>query len=159
MQIQPQLVLLQKTLLNIEGLGRQLYPELDLWKTAQPILKRWMRERISPRTLLKQVRAQLPDSVEALKQLPQLFNTAVREAAEGRLRWQLQSAQIEDLRLELRANALRRDVALAAAALWLSGFVWLAVAMHLRWLGWLQLIAAAGLVLWLKASKPGWRRP
>jgi ubiquinone biosynthesis protein len=159
MQVQPQLVLLQKTLLNIEGLGRQLYPELDLWKTAQPILKRWMRERISPRTLLKQARTQLPDTVEALKQLPQIFNTAVREAAEGRVRWQVQSAQIEDLRLELRANALRRDLALAAAALWLSGFVWLAAAMHMRWLGWLQLIAAAGLVLWPKASKPGWRRP
>ena len=49
MQIQPQLVLLQKTLLNVEGLGRQLYPELDLWKTAQPVLRQWMRERMSPR--------------------------------------------------------------------------------------------------------------
>ena len=121
---------LQKTLLNIEGLGRQLYPELDLWKTAQPILRRWMRERMSPRTLLKQARAQLPDTVEALKQLPQLFNTAVREAAEGRLRWQVQSAEIEGLRRELRATALRRDIALAAAMLWLSGFIWLAAAVH-----------------------------
>jgi ubiquinone biosynthesis protein len=159
MQIQPQLVLLQKTLLNIEGLGRQLYPELDLWKTAQPILKRWMRERVSPRTLLKQARAQLPDTIEALKQLPQLFNTAVREAAEGRVRWQVQSAQIEDLRLELRANAQRRDIALAAAALWLSGFIWLAAAVHMRWLGWLQVIAAVGLLLWFKASKPARRSP
>jgi ubiquinone biosynthesis protein len=159
MQVQPQLVLLQKTLLNIEGLGRQLYPELDLWKTAQPILKRWMRERISPRTLLKQARAQLPDTVEALKQLPQLFNTAVREAAEGRVRWQVQSAQWEELRLELRANARRRDLTLAAAVLWLSGFVWLAATTHLRWLGWLQLLAAAGLVWWLRASKPARLRP
>jgi ubiquinone biosynthesis protein len=159
MQVQPQLVLLQKTLLNIEGLGRQLYPELDLWKTAQPILQRWMRERMSPRALLKQARAQLPDTVAALKQLPQLFNTAVREAAEGRVRWQVQSAQIEDLRLELRSNALRRDIALAAAALWLSGFIWLAAAAHMRWLGALQLIAAAGLLLWFKASKPGRRSP
>ena len=157
MQIQPQLVLLQKTLFNIEGLGRQLYPQLDLWKTAQPILKRWMRERMSPRALLKQARAQLPDTVEALKQLPQLFNTAVRDAAEGRVRWQVQSAQLAELRLELRANALRRDIALAAAALWLSGFIWLAVAAHARWLGWLQLIAAAGLLLWFKPAKPGRR--
>jgi ubiquinone biosynthesis protein len=159
MQIQPQLVLLQKTLLNIEGLGRQLYPELDLWKTAQPILQRWMRERMSPRTLLKQARAQLPDTIAALQQLPQLFNTAVREAAEGRVRWQVQSAQLEDLRLELRSNALRRDIALAAAALWLSGFIWLAAAAQMRWLGGLQLIAAAGLLLWFKASKPGRRSP
>jgi ubiquinone biosynthesis protein len=159
MQIQPQLVLLQKTLLNIEGLGRQLYPELDLWKTARPILQRWMRERMSPRTLLKQARAQLPDTLAALQQLPQLFSTAVREAAEGRVRWQVQSAQIEELRLELRSSALQRNIALAAAALWLSGLIWLAVAAHMRWLGGLQLIAAAGLLLWFKAWKPGRRSP
>jgi ubiquinone biosynthesis protein len=159
MQVQPQLVLLQKTLFNIEGLGRQLYPELDLWKTAQPILRRWMRERMSPRTLLKQARAQLPDTVEALKQLPQLFNAAVREAAEGRLRWQVQSAEIEGLRRELRATALRRDVTLAAAILWLSGFIWLAAAAHSRWLGWLLLIAAAGLLVWSGSSRPGRRSP
>jgi ubiquinone biosynthesis protein len=155
MQVQPQLVLLQKTLLNIEGLGRQLYPELDLWKTAQPILRRWMRERVSPRTLLKQARAQLPDTIEALKQLPQLFNSAVREAAEGRLRWQVQSAEIEGLRRELRASALWRDITLAAAILWLSGFIWLAATVHVRWLGWLQLIAAVGLLVWFGSSRPG----
>jgi len=159
MQVQPQLVLLQKTLFNIEGLGRQLYPELDLWKTAQPILRRWMRERMSPRTLLKQARAQLPDTVEALKQLPQLFNTAVREAAEGRLRWQVQSAEIEGLRRELRATALRREVTLAAAILWLSGFIWLAAAERGQWLGWLLLIAAAGLLVWCGSSRPGRRGP
>jgi ubiquinone biosynthesis protein len=159
MQVQPQLVLLQKTLFNIEGLGRQLYPELDLWKTAQPILRRWMRERMSPRTLLKQARAQLPDTVEALKQLPQLFNTAVREAAEGRLRWQVQSAEIEGLRRELRATALRRDVTLAAAVLWLSGFIWLAAVERGRWLGWLLLIAAAGLLAWFGSARPGRRGP
>jgi hypothetical protein len=71
----------------------------------------------------------------------------------------VQSAQIEDLRQELRANTLRRDIALAAAALWLSGFIWLAAAVHVRWLGWLQLIAAAGLLLWFKASKPARRSP
>ncbi len=59
MQVQPQLILLQKTLFNIEGLGRQLYPELDLWKTAQPVLRAWMRERISPRTIFKEIRARI----------------------------------------------------------------------------------------------------
>jgi ubiquinone biosynthesis protein len=58
MEIQPQLVLLQKTLLNIEGLGRQLYPDLDLWSTAQPFLERWMRERISPAQLLRNLQHQ-----------------------------------------------------------------------------------------------------
>ncbi|WP_213875624.1 ubiquinone biosynthesis regulatory protein kinase UbiB [Pseudomonas sp. dw_358] len=59
MEVQPQLVLLQKTLLNIEGLGRQLYPELDLWSTAQPFLERWMRERISPKSLLHNLQSQI----------------------------------------------------------------------------------------------------
>ena len=155
MRVQPQLVLLQKTLFNIEGLGRQLYPELDLWKTAQPVLRRWMRERVSPRTVLKQVRSQLPDTIEALKQLPQLFHTAVREASEGRLRVQVQNAAIEELRRDLRRSALRRDGALGAAALWLSGFLWLATAAHDRWLGWVQLVAAAAVLGWLRSLK--WR--
>ena len=55
MEVQPQLVLLQKTLLAIEGLGRQLYPELDLWKTAKPVLEQWMRQRHDPRTRIKQL--------------------------------------------------------------------------------------------------------
>jgi ubiquinone biosynthesis protein len=67
MEVQPQLVLLQKTLLNIEGLGRQLYPELDLWATAQPYLERWMRERVSPKTLLGNLQSQV-------EQIPHLAN-------------------------------------------------------------------------------------
>ena len=122
MQVQPQLILLQKTLLNIEGLGRELYPELDLWKTAQPILRQWMRERMSPRAVLKRVRAQLPDTIEALKQLPQLFQTAVREASEGRLRVTGgRSRPGAELRRELQHANFRRDIAMAAGVLWLSG--------------------------------------
>jgi ubiquinone biosynthesis protein len=67
MEVQPQLVLLQKTLLNIEGLGRQLYPDLDLWNTAQPFLERWMRERVSPKALLGNVQSQF-------EQIPHLAN-------------------------------------------------------------------------------------
>lgn len=69
MRVQPQLVLLQKTLLNIEGLGRQLYPELDLMKTAKPIMERWMRERLSPRYALARLRPQLPALADALPTL------------------------------------------------------------------------------------------
>ncbi len=67
MEVQPQLVLLQKTLLNIEGLGRQLYPELDLWATGAPYLEKWMRQRMSPKQLLKNVQSQL-------EQVPHLAN-------------------------------------------------------------------------------------
>jgi ubiquinone biosynthesis protein len=153
MQIQPQLILLQKTLLNIEGLGRELYPELDLWKTAHPILRQWMLERMSPRTLLKRARAQLPDTIEALKQLPQLFQTAVRDAAEGRFRLQVQEQGMAELRREMRFSSLKRDFAIAAGALWLTGCLWLAAASSPRWLGWVQLSAAVLLFAWSRSFK------
>jgi ubiquinone biosynthesis protein len=154
MQIQPQLILLQKTLLNIEGLGRELYPELDLWKTAQPILRGWMRERISPRAVLRRVRAQLPDTIEALKQVPQLFQIAVREAAEGRFRLQVESHAIAQLRNELRQANLRRDTAIAACVLWLSGLVWLALFTPYQWLGWVQMCAAIVLFVRYRTYRP-----
>ena len=70
MEVQPSLVLLQKTLLNIEGLGRQLYPELDLWQTAQPFLEEWLKERYSPSSLVKQLKKYAPGWLEQLPQLP-----------------------------------------------------------------------------------------
>ena len=70
MEVQPQLVLLQKTLLAIEGLGRQLYPELDLWKTAKPVLEQWMRERHDPRTRFKQLVEAWPEISDDLALLP-----------------------------------------------------------------------------------------
>ena len=73
MEVQPSLVLLQKTLLNIEGLGRQLYPELDLWQTAMPFLERWMRDRYSPVNVAKRMGDQLPELLEQLPRLPELM--------------------------------------------------------------------------------------
>jgi len=147
MRIQPQLILLQKTLLNIEGLGRELYPQLDLWKTAQPVLRTWMRERISPLNILRRVRTHLPDTIEALKQVPQLFQTAVREAAEGRLTVKVNDPSVRELRDELRQLQGRREVAMAAAVLWLSGLVCLALFVQNRWCGWIQLGVAVLLLL------------
>jgi len=71
-EVQPSLVLLQKTLLNIEGLGRQLYPDLDLWATAHPFLERWIVQRFEPGQVLKQVKRHAPDWLEQLPHLPQL---------------------------------------------------------------------------------------
>jgi len=70
MQVQPSLVLLQKTLLNIEGLGRQLYPELDLWATAKPLLEDWLRKRYSPKRLVKIIKHKLPFWLEKIPELP-----------------------------------------------------------------------------------------
>ncbi len=74
MEVQPQLVLLQKTLLAVEGLGRQLCPELDLWSTAKPFLEKWMREQMGPRALLRNLRDNIPFLVEQLPHLPRLLN-------------------------------------------------------------------------------------
>jgi ubiquinone biosynthesis protein len=150
MQVQPQLILLQKTLFNIEGLGRQLYPELDLWKTAQPVLREWMRERTRPRTILKEIRARIPDALITLRQVPGILQTAVRESAEASQR--SDRAEAEKLRTEMRAAALRRDLSIAAGVLWLSGVVTLQ-AVHLRWLGWLQMAAAVLLFVRLWAFR------
>jgi len=72
MQVQPQLVLLQKTLLYIEGLGRQLYPQLDLWDTAKPFLEAWMLEQVSPKTLLNKLKLKAPFWLEKLPDIPEL---------------------------------------------------------------------------------------
>ena len=77
MEVQPSLVLLQKTLLNIEGLGRQLYPDLDLWTTAQPFLQQWLKDRYSPKSIYKQFKQQLPDLLEHLPKIPPLLYQAM----------------------------------------------------------------------------------
>ena len=127
MTVQPQLILLQKTLLQIEGLGRQLYPDLDLWKTAQPILREWASDRLSGRNLASQLRRQLPDLSEALRMLPQVLQQAVQQAADGNLRLKVEQPGIEELRAELRASTRRRDTTLVGAVTLLGGLVWLAV--------------------------------
>ena len=83
MPVQPQLVLLQKTLLNIEGLGRQLYPELDLWETAKPYLERWMRDQVGPSALLKTLRRELPSVMPLIPELPGLVHEWLRRQRDG----------------------------------------------------------------------------
>ena len=85
MEVQPQLVLLQKTLLAVEGLGRQLDPELDLWATAKPFLENWLKEQIGPRAFLKQLRDNLPFMVEQLPHMPRLLNEVLLLSKEQRL--------------------------------------------------------------------------
>jgi len=97
MTVQPQLILLQKTLLNVEGLGRELYPELDIWSTASPILREWMRERTSPRRLWRIFRAQLPEIIELARVLPGLVKGALERIREGKTRLHIDAALLERL--------------------------------------------------------------
>jgi ubiquinone biosynthesis protein len=146
MQVQPQLILLQKTLLNIEGLGRQLYPELDLWKTALPILRDWMRERASPRTVVGSLREHWPDIAEAIKVLPVIARRAIRRAYDDELVVRTETESLDRLRAELRRDRRRSDAVIAAGVVFLGGIMWLSFALRPAWLGWLL---AAGGALWL----------
>jgi len=79
MPVQPQLVLLQKTLVNIEGLGRQLYPDLDLWTTAHPFLERWLKRRFHPKTLFQELKRQAPQWMEKFPEVPHLAIETVEQ--------------------------------------------------------------------------------
>jgi ubiquinone biosynthesis protein len=78
-EVQPQLVLLQKTLLNIEGLGRQLDPDLDLWKTAKPYLERWMVDQIGWRGVVRNLKREAPYWAATLPQVPRLLHKLLAE--------------------------------------------------------------------------------
>jgi ubiquinone biosynthesis protein len=93
MHIQPQLILLQKTLLNVEGMGRQIYPELDLWNTAMPYLEHWVREQIGFKAFFKKVRDNLPYWTERLPELPDLIYEVVRHQKQELLRREAQATQ------------------------------------------------------------------
>ncbi|HEY6823874.1 MAG TPA: hypothetical protein VI195_05500, partial [Steroidobacteraceae bacterium] len=150
MQIQPQLMLLQKTLLNVEGLGRDLYPDLDVWATATPILREWMRERTSVRALARELRARTPGLMEAARGLPLLLGRLLERELAG-VRAPAPAVDSLELRSALARAARRRDAVTLGAALLLGGLVWLAVAREPAWVGWCLVVAgAAGVVygLW-----------
>jgi ubiquinone biosynthesis protein len=146
-QIQPQLLLLQKTLFNIEGLGRQLYPELDIWHTASPVLRSWMRDRVSPKNLLRELRRGWPDALEILKALPPLTKRLVERAQDGELQLSVDSRELNRLRHEWTAQLRRSDRIVIGAALTLAGVLWLGLRLQPHLLG--LVLGGAGLCVWL----------
>ena len=113
-EVQPQLVLLQKTLLNIEGLGRELDPDLDLWVTAKPYLERWMGEQIGLRGLLRSLREEAPFWAASLPQIPRLVHRVLAEDRLGALHAAV---------THLAAQNARRNQLLAALLVVLSALV------------------------------------
>lgn len=107
MEIQPQLLLLEKTFLHIEGIGRQLYPELDLWDTAKPFLERWLSEQLGMRALVTGLKKNLPFIAEHLPDLPQLAFRALDRIANDELRVELRSQQIDELKQEIQRGNRR----------------------------------------------------
>ena len=117
-EIQPQLVLLQKTLLNVEGLGRQLDPELDLWATAKPFLERWMNDQVGWRGFVERLKNEAPRYVQLLPELPRLLHQALQP------RPLAQARALEALLLEQRrTNRLLQGIVYAALGFMLGGLV------------------------------------
>ena len=119
MEVQPQLVLLQKTLLNIEGLGRQLYPDLDLWVTAKPFLEDWMEEQVGVRAMMRSLKEDLPYLLEKLPEMPNLLHDALQRSAEGEQMAQ-QIKQLQQLREDMQRSNTRSVVSTTGASLTLG---------------------------------------
>ena len=120
MEVQPQLVLLQKTLLNIEGLGRQLYPDLDLWQTAKPFLERWMSEQVGPRAFVSRMRHSLPEWSESLPEIPELLHHTLRQISDGKAAVQWESRELEKLRKQMHRSSQRTLAAILGGAFLIS---------------------------------------
>lgn len=123
MEVQPQLVLLQKTLLNIEGLGRQIDPQLNLWSTAKPFLERWMGEQVGVRSFLSRIKNNIPSWGESLPEVPQLIHDVLQRARHGTLQVQGSTEELRQLREEMRQANRRSFAAIIGAALVVSAAV------------------------------------
>ena len=118
-EIQPQMILLHKTLFNIEGLGRELYPELDLWKTAHPVLRQWMDEQVGGRAMLKDVRENLPQLRDALRELPTILQKLGEQASAAGSNQR--PAELSGIRQQLREQQTQRYWLTTAAVSVLAG--------------------------------------
>ncbi len=145
MQVQPQLVLLQKTLLYIEGLGRQLYPQLDLWQTARPFLQQWLDQQLGVKAIWRNIRMNLPYWGEKLPELPHMIYQALHQ---GRLYGKHLDAQLR--RQQQQALARQRGYfGLAIGCMLLLCALWL----PLPWQQWQPWLAGGAIIAWLL----GWR--
>jgi ubiquinone biosynthesis protein len=115
--LQPQLILLQKTLLNIEGVGRMLDPQIDIWAVAHPVLKRILRERYSARRTLREVRRRLPEWLHTAPQMPELVHEWLAQGVEGRRRTQAETPQLAQLREAVERQQRGGFAALLGASL------------------------------------------
>ena len=146
-EIQPQMILLHKTLFNIEGLGRQLYPQLDLWETAHPVLRQWMDEQVGGRAMLKDVRENLPQLRDAMRELPAILKHLGEQVAEGRVNFNLQSPELEKIQIQLEEQRRQRYWLAAAATSILAGALVMTLG-AVPWLGW-TLLGAGGVAAYI----------
>lgn len=127
MEIQPQLLLLEKTFLHIEGLGRQLYPELDLWDTAKPFLEKWLSEQMGMAALGRGIKRNLPFIAEHLAEIPELAYRALDNLASGQVEYRLNERQLTEIKKEIRNSGKRSRQVIAGSALLIGGVLILAL--------------------------------
>lgn len=149
MEVQPQLVLLQKTLLYVEGVGRQLYPQLDLWKTAKPFLEDWIKDQIGIPAIVRALKEKAPFWAEQMPELPELFYDSLRQHKQ--LRHSVDRLA-SDLKEERTRQHQSRYLYGVGATLLLSGTAMLLT--RPEWDTFSAALMAAGAVAWLI----GWRR-
>jgi len=153
MEVQPQLVLLQKTLLNIEGLGRDLYPALDLWTTAKPFLERWMREQLGTQAFMGRLKNEVPRWGEKLPEIPGLIFDLLHKTKAGQLEVQFSVNELKAIRGEVREANRRTIAAVVGAALVISSAIINGLGDHssvmLGALTWL--VGAVGLLFFIRA--------
>ncbi|WP_353573236.1 ubiquinone biosynthesis regulatory protein kinase UbiB [Candidatus Albibeggiatoa sp. nov. BB20] len=123
MEVQPQLVLLQKTLLNIEGVGRQLYPDLDLWQTAKPFLERWMDERVGLRALINGIKTQIPLWAEKMPDLPVLIHENLTQRQSERKQLQKLTTELQLMRTEMQQRQKQQRSLIFGSVLILSSSI------------------------------------
>ena len=126
-EVQPQMILLHKTLFNIEGLGRELYPQLDLWKTAHPVLKRWMNDQVGPRAMLEDFRENLPQLRQSLRDLPTVLKQIADQASSEDPAARKQVAEFRKLREDMQEHQRQRYWLTATATAVISGTLLLAL--------------------------------
>lgn len=130
MSIPPQLMLLLKTLVHVEGLGRDLYPELDIWSLAKPILSGWIKEQLDPMRNLQQLRKQLPEILLSSTDIPKLLDQGLQSLASQGSRQDSQLREMQQIRADM-LNDRRRDW------LALAGFA-ISIAIATQVIGWLS---------------------
>ncbi len=159
MEVLPQLLLLQKTLVNVEGIGRQLDPDLDLWRTARPSLAQWMKDRAGIRNLVREAKQSLPRWMERLPQLPEMVFDVLDQLKDGRLEIMTRDVELQEIRREVR-EAHRRlvyavvGVGLLMAAGMIDGnpHILATDLEHFPLAGWV--VGALGFVALLNALRP-----
>ena len=123
MEVQPQLILLQKTMLNIEGLGRELYPDLDLWVTAKPFIQQWMDEQVGIHSLLNGAKKNIPKMLKNFPEMPNLIHDVLQQINQQQLKIQCESQQLTQLRQEMQQANQRNRFAIVGGTLLIAASI------------------------------------